>query len=145
MKKFTYANQLVLIGTIIDENEYGYTVEYLDETVVKGFKDTMFLEKELTVVEDVKDGLTTIVDYNDKQWTGVKVDGKKYFYLVFENTANKIEVRKFERFIADNKYDASYGQEILASRYYWEIDKETLKGSGGINKKIMKVVQQFIK
>ena len=100
--------------------------------------DTVTFEKELTVVEEIKeDNLTTIEDVRQgRTYTGILVKGKKYDYLVFKSQYSdlRIEVKK----IADR------GDGTKTSVMYWEINKETLKGSGGLSNKVMEVVKSLI-
>ena len=135
MKKITYANDYTVIGNIIDENELTYIVEF---EASKGFMDTVTFEKELTVVEEIKeDNLTTIEDVRQgRTYKGILVKGKKYDYLVFKSQYSdlRIEVKK----IADR------GDGTKTSVMYWEINKETLKGSGGLSNKVMEVVKSLI-
>lgn len=137
MKKLTYAKEMVIIGNILDENEYGYTVEFEDNSVEKGFKDTVFLEKELTIVEDLETDLVTIEDVRrpGKRYTGKLVYGKVYNYIIFQSAIsnNTIEVKKLRK--------EEGGQ---TSVYYWDIKKDNLKGSGGLSKKVMDVVKTLI-
>lgn len=144
MMKFTYANDYTVLGNIMDETEEFVVVEF---EAAPGFIDTVTFEKELTVIEDVENKetielkgkayeLTTVVDrrWENRTYVGVLVKATKYDYIVFQSklSENTIEVKRLVT-----------NERGVTSTYYWDINKETLKGSGGLNKKVMEVVEAF--
>lgn len=135
MKKITYMNDYTFEGRVIDENELTYTFEF---EASSGFFDTITFEKEYIVMEELNsNGLTTIVDYRREgiSYTGLVVKGRTYDYIVFEHdmSPNTITVKKIRK-----------DKKGLTSIYYWDIKKDTLKGSGGLSKKVMDIVKSLI-
>ena len=80
MKKITYANEYTVLGNIIDENELTYTVEF---EAAEGFMDTVTFEKELTVVEEIKEEKQTLETAT--------------FIYTLEEIEGKVVVKKFRK------------------------------------------------
>lgn len=137
MKKFTYANEYTVVGNIVDENEMTYIVEF---EAAPGFMDTVTFEKELTTVEEIKEikeneEVTVVDELKNRVYKGTVVKGNKYEYIIFQSELSEvtIEVKKLEKLPNGKK----------TSVMYWDINKETLKGSGGLSKKVMDVVEKL--
>ena len=133
MMKFTYGNEYTVVGKLVDENELTYTVEF---EAAEGFKDTVTFEKELTVLEEVKDLEVIFDDVRGIHYEGLVVKGKKYEYIVMQSKLSEktIEVKRI----------LEYQKGKKTSVMYWDIDKYNLKGSGGLGKKVLEVVKSLV-
>ena len=122
MKKFIYRNKIEYIGEIIDESKTHY--------IIKTAEDTHSLEKNLTVIEEVKNENITIeiINYIEGEHikTGKLIETKTKAYLIQNNGSNYYTVYKLSKTPKGYKADR-----------YFNVQKGTLKGGAGLPKLVI--------